>query len=63
MGQKVFALRCKLFGHLEQSRHALQLLPSILPSQPQQVDSFMVHSYGKTKIGRTTTTTTSLELT
>lgn len=61
--KKVFALRCKLFLHLEQShRHALQLLPSILPSQPRQVDSFVVHSKGKTKTERMRTMT-RLELT
>jgi len=59
MGGKVFALRWKLFKQLEQSRQALQLLPSILPSQPHQVDSFKVHSKGKTKTARTTTTMTT----
>ena len=63
MGKRVFPLRSKLFWHLEQShRHALQLLLLILPSQPQQVDSFMVRSKGKTKTGRTRQTT-RMELT
>ena len=58
MERKVFALRCQLLLHLEQShRPALQLLPSNPPSQLQQVDFFMVHSKGKTKMGETTATT------